>query len=140
DLWLLILRTIYELLTFFGLRKKRRRWGTVYDSNDKQPLDPVMMELIDADSGSILEQAITDLTGRFGFLDRVGKFLIRARKTHYQFPSTKITGQSDGVYDNLYHGEVIEVKESGDVLSPNVPMDPLAFDWNQKDKQRIVKF
>ncbi len=139
DVWWIFLRAIYELLTIFGLRKKRRPWGTVYDSDNKQPLDPVLVHLIDAQTKKVLEQAITDITGRFGFLDKPGKYIIDVKKTHYSFPSQKITGTSDGIYDNLYHGGIIE-SSGGGVLTPNIPMDAQAFDWNQQDKQRIFKF
>lgn len=139
DVWWLLLRQLYGLLTIFGLRKKRRRWGTVYDSQTKQPLDPAIVELVEVGSGKIVEQCITDLTGRFGFLDRPGKFTISAKKTHYAFPSKIAAGKHDGIYDHLYHGEVIIIQSASSVLTPNVPMDQLAFDWNQQDKLRLVK-
>ncbi|MDR3643006.1 MAG: DUF2341 domain-containing protein [Candidatus Doudnabacteria bacterium] len=134
------LRFWYGLLAVLGLRKKRRRWGTVYDSNSKQPLDPVIVELVEVNTKKVIEQSISDINGQFGFLDRVGKFLISAKKTNYRFPSQNITGQTDLIYENLYHGEEIVIKRETAVLTPNIPMDPMAFDWNQQDKLRIVKF
>ena len=140
DVWWALLRFWYGLLGVLGLRKKRRRWGTVYDSRSKQPLDPVIVELIDYNSKRVVEQSISDINGRFGFLDKVGKYFISAKKTNYLFPSKIITGGTDIIYENLYHGEVITVNDKKDVITPNIPMDPLAFDWNQQDKLRIVKF
>ncbi len=122
-----------------GLRSKRRYWGTAYDSESKQPLDPVIVELVDQKTGKTLEQNITDMHGRFGFLDRPGTFVIRATKTNYRFPSQNILGQTDLMFDNLYHGEPINITAEGEIITPNIPMDPMAFDWNQMDKQRIVK-
>jgi len=139
DLWLHLLQFFYGLLTTLGIRSRRRRWGTVYDSKTKQPLDPVIVELVDAATGKTVDQSITDLYGRFGFFDRPGKYFIRAKKTHYSFPSKDILGSQDGIYGNLYHGEMIEVLKGGVVLTPNIPMDPEEFDWNQQDKQRLVK-
>ncbi len=139
DLWLVILRLWYALLTLLGLRKKRKPWGTVYDSQTKQPLDPVIVTLFDAISGQKVDQVISDLAGRFGFLAQPGRYIITAQKTHYLFPSKNIPGNSDGIFANLYHGEVIALASETDVVSPNIPMDPLAFDWNQQDKQRLVK-
>ncbi|HVY67852.1 MAG TPA: PA14 domain-containing protein, partial [Patescibacteria group bacterium] len=140
DLWLYLLRLLYALLGLLGLRLKRRYWGTVYDSKTKQPLDPAIVELVDAASGRMVDQAITDMEGRFGFLDKLGKFYLRVRKTHYSFPSKLVTGRSDGVFDQLYHGEILSLAQAGKLLSPNIPMDQEAFDWNQKDKQRLVRF
>src|SRR4029079_8789506 len=101
--------------------------------------DPVIVTLVDAFSGRQVDQAISDLAGRFGFLANPGRYIIKAEKTHYLFPSKNIPGFTDGIFENLYHGEIIEIRPGVDVASPNIPMDPLAFDWNQQDKQRMVK-
>lgn len=140
DLWLVLTSFINGILTTLGLRTRRRLWGTVYDSKTKQPLDPVVVDLIDAKTGKIVEQSITDMAGRFGFLDRPGTYILRAQKTHYEFPSKTITGPVDGMYANLYYGGTLELLASGSVLAPNIPMDAEAFDWNQMDKKRIVNF
>ncbi|MFA5991389.1 MAG: PA14 domain-containing protein [Candidatus Doudnabacteria bacterium] len=139
EIWLRILQWLYALFAAAGLRKKRRYWGTVYDSESKQPLDPAIVDLIDPQSGKVLEQNITDMHGRFGFLDRPGKFIIRSAKTNYRFPSQIILGKTDLVFDNLYHGEQLEISSDKGIITPNIPMDPMAFDWNQMDKQRVVK-
>ncbi|MCL5008768.1 MAG: carboxypeptidase-like regulatory domain-containing protein [Patescibacteria group bacterium] len=138
DLWLLFLQLFNAFLTAIGIRAKRRYWGTVYDASSKQPLDPVIVELVDAKTGKVVEQNITDMHGRFGFLDRPGTYSLKASKTHYRFPSQLVVGRVDGIFDNLYHGEEISVQKAGDTITPNVPMDPLDFDWNQMDKKRVV--
>jgi hypothetical protein len=139
ELNLILLRLIQNFMAVLGLRRKRRYWGTVFDSTTKQPLDPVVVELRDAKTNQRLEQAITDMTGRYGFLSREGAFTIMARKTHYRFPSQDAATQNDLTFDRLYHGEPISVGSS-DVVAPNIPMDPLASDWNQQEKQRFMKF
>ncbi len=139
DAWLGLLGFIQGILTSLGLRKRRRYWGTVYDSMTKQPLDPAIVELIDPDTGMVIQQSITDLLGRFGFLDKPGKYYIRAKKTHYSFPSKEISGSGDGIFQDLYHGEILSLNPSQSLLTPNIPMDPLEFDWNQQDKLRLIK-
>ncbi len=139
DIRFWLLKLIQWLQSLLGLRRKKRYWGTVYDSQSKQPLDPVMVELFDATTGKKLEQAITDISGRYGFLANQGHFRITAQKTHYQFPSQKISGNNDQIFDNLYYGTEFNL-DANTVIAPNIPMDPLGFDWNQMDKQRIVKF
>ncbi len=140
DLGLMFLSFFDWILTSLGIRKKRRHWGTVYDSWNKQPIDPALVELIDEITGKVIKQSITDISGRFGFLDYPGKYRIRASKTHYQFPSRLITGSTDSIYENIYHGEIITISEKNDLITPNIPMDPVAFDWNQQAKQKIIKF
>ncbi len=139
NFWLIFQRFIYSLLTLLGLRKKRKVWGTVYDSQTKQPLDPAIVTLYNALNREKIEESITDLAGRFGFLGGPGKFYLTAEKTHYRFPSQNVTGANDGIYEQLYHGEIFEISPQSDVWSPNIPMDPLAFDWNQQDKQKLIK-
>ncbi len=140
ELGLVLLRLLQNITTFFGLRKKRKYWGTAYDSVTKQPLDPAIIKLINAQTGKVVETVITDLAGRYGFLVVPGQYYITAEKTHYLFPSKKILGDTDGIFDNLYHGNIISIYTPTDIVTPNIPMDALAFDWNQQDKQSKIKF
>ncbi len=138
----LLLSVVNQILPFFYLKKRRRYWGTVYDSDTKQPIDPAIVRLIDFNTNKVLEEAITDLYGRFGFLDKPGTFRITSEKTHYAFPSFKVFTSPDGIYDHIYRGEpiVINQSEAPSVISPNIPMDSLIEDWNQQAKQKYVKF
>lgn len=128
-----------RFLVFFQLREKREYWGIVYDSATKQPLDPVKVILVYADTGKVESSCITDLEGRYGFLARVGKFKILVQRTNYIFPSKIIQGEKDGIYSHLYHGEFFVLDEASEVVAPNIPMDPVSADWNQKAKQRLVR-
>lgn len=139
---LLIPTRIWSLiLTAFGLRKRTRPWGTVYDSVTKQPLDPAYVVLQDLE-GKEVATCITDLDGRYGFLVQTGSYRLLANKTNYEFPSKKLVGRTkDELYQDLYFNEIIEIKE-GDVITKNIPMDPLKFDWNEfaKRSQKRMKF
>ena len=142
DLILVFLRIWSFILIFFGLRKKSRPWGTVYDSITKQPLDPAYVILQDLE-GNEIATAITDLDGRYGFLVPPGKYKIIAHKTNYSFPSIKLKGKtSDELYVDLYFGEEIEIKEGEEVIAKNIPMDPIKFDWNEfaKKDHKLMKF
>ncbi|MEI8224259.1 MAG: hypothetical protein WCG20_04035 [bacterium] len=124
------------LLTFFLSRKKTR--GVVYDSNTKEPLDPVYVSVVDATTGQEVATAITDMEGRFGFVLKKGSYKIVVNKTHYQFPSVKLAGKiSDEVYDHLYFGEVFTVNDEEEVVTMNIPMDAVGTDWNQQEKRRM---
>ena len=131
------LRVLNNFLVFFSLRKTEQFWGIVYDSVSKQPLDPVIVKLLYTD-GREVETCVTDLGGRYGFLAKPGKFKIYARKTNYVFPSKYANGNDDGIYENLYHGEFFVLDKDSEVVGPNIPMDPIKFDWNQKAKLGVI--
>ena len=139
---LIPLRLWSLLLAAFGLKRKNRPWGTVYDSVTKQPLDPAYVTLLD-ESENEVKGSITDLDGRYGFLLTAGRYHIRAGKTHYRFPSTKLSGKtSDALYRDLYFGDDIDVRGEGDVVFRNIPMDQEGFDWNefQKGERKLTQF
>ena len=131
------------LLAALGLKKRRRPWGTVYDSVTKQPLDPAYVTLKDME-GNEITSGLTDLDGRFGFVvPQPGTYTIFANKTNYVFPSQKLVGQDhDELYRDLYFGEYFRVDDAGGVIYKNIPMDPEHFDWNEfaKKQQNLMKF
>jgi len=142
EMFLIPLRIWGLLLTTFGLKKRNRSWGTVYDSVTKQPIDPAYVTLRDM-SGKEVASSITDLDGRYGFLVGPGKYIIEAQKTNYSYPSAKLAGkESDEMYNHLYFGGEIEVPEGGLVINKNIPLDPLRFDWNEftKGKNKLMSF
>jgi streptogramin lyase len=143
ELWLLPAKLFGLLLGALGIRRKNRPWGTVYDSVTKRPLDPVYVSLINTETNKEVAGAITDIDGRYGFLVLPGKYRIEARKTNYIQPSVKMKGKSfDEVYNDLYFGEDILITEEGQIITKNIPMDSLSFDWNEfaKTKMNVNRF
>jgi len=125
------------LLSFLGIRRRYKPWGVVYDSATKQPLDPAYVSLLDA-TGKEIASSITDLDGRFGFPVSPGLYTITVGKTHYIFPSGKLSGRTnDELYPNLYFGEQISVTEQGQVITKNIPMDAEGIDWNEQAKKEM---
>ncbi len=142
ELFLIPARLWALLMALFGLRKRNRPWGTVYDSITKQPLDPAYVVLQDA-NGDEVSTSITDLDGRYGFLVSPGTYKLVANKTNYVFPSVKMAGQTgDELYNDLYFGDLITVTQEGEIITKNIPMDPLKFDWNEFAKQdkKLMRF
>lgn len=122
-----------NLLAFVVYRRRRREWGTVYDSKSKAPIDPAYVELF-TEGGKKVDEAITDLDGRYGFVVPEGRYTMQVRKTNFTFPSKKLApGAADTLYRNVYVGGTIEVDNA---IVHDVPMDPVAFDWNQYEKIR----
>jgi len=128
-----------SIFVFLGLRKPRKFWGIVYDSVEKKPLDPVMVKLVSADGLKEVQNCITDISGRYGFLVEPGTYKILAQKTHYRFPSQLSSSPSDGFYEDLYRGELFNLVDNSEVVAPNIPMDPIKFDWNQTAKDSYIK-
>lgn len=138
DLWLILARLMGLFFGIIGLRRKNRPWGTVYDSITKRPLDPVYVSLIDLETGKEIANAITDLDGRYGFLVVPGRYGIETTKTNYSSPSMKMKGKTfDEVYNDLYFGGEIKIEKEGEVITKNIPMDSLSFDWNEFTKHKM---
>jgi hypothetical protein len=135
ELFLIPLRLFGLLLIALGIRKRGLSWGVAYDSVTKRPLDPAYITLKNTE-GKEVYSAITDLDGRFGFLVEPGIYQLQASKTNYSFPSKKLAGKSsDELYADLYFGENIIVKTSGETIAKNIPLDPIKFDWNEYAKK-----
>lgn len=130
------------LLAGLGFKKRQVPWGTVYDSITKQPLDPAYVVLTDLD-GREIATSITDLDGRYGFLVPAGNYRLKAHKTNYEFPSKKLFNRTrDELYSDLYFNEIITILKDGEVITKNIPMDSVNFDWNEfaKKDQKLMKF
>lgn len=123
----------------FGIRRKRQPWGVVYDAVTKRPLDPAYVTIHTADGKQVAE-SITDLDGRYEFFLPSQQYAMMAHKTHYQFPSTHLRGRArDEVYDNLYFGENFTTQPN-EVITRNIPLDPVEFDWNEFEKNAQGQF
>ncbi len=60
------------LLSLFGLKRRRKPWGVVYDSITKRPVDLAVVRLIDQKTKKLVETGVTDAQGRFSFLATPG--------------------------------------------------------------------
>ena len=143
DFLLIPIRLWSLLLGAVGLAKRKKPWGTVYDAVTKQPLDPAYVVLRSSE-GVDVATAITDLDGRYGFVAPApGTYTLVANKTNYAFPSLKLVGHDhDELYRDLYFGEHFTIATAGEVVTRNIPMDPLKFDWNEfaKRDQNLLRF
>ncbi len=138
EIFLIPARLFGLLMGALGIRRKQREWGTVYDSVTKRPLDPVYVSLIDTETNKEAASAITDIDGRYGFLVLPGKYKIVVKKTNYISPSIIMKGKLfDEVYNDLYFGEDITITEEGQIISKNIPMDSMSFDWNEFAKTKM---
>jgi hypothetical protein len=129
-------RLFQLLFSWFGVGRKKT-WGVVFDSMTKQALDPVVVSLKDA-TGKVIQTSITDMEGRYGFVAVPGLYSLEAHKADYVFPSEKLFGKnSDGVYNDLYFGGTFQVLEEGEIITKNIPLDAINFNWNEYEKNRL---
>lgn len=124
NLWYYIVRLLIWLRgLIFIFRKKRQRWGLVYDSVTKQPIGGAIVRLYHED-GRLIETEVTSQTGTFSFLPVVGRYRLLVTKPGYVFPSVKITSRDDGEYRKIYRGEIISVTARNAVVNVSIPIDP----------------
>ena len=135
-----LLRFLFlQPVLFFG-RGKREKWGVVYHSLSKMPVDLAIVRLIDVVSGKILQTKVTSSDGRYYFVVNVGKYRLEVKKGNFVFPSGLLNGiQVDGMRADIYHGENIEVSQKGSVLTANIPLDPAGEKIKTPARLRWIK-
>ncbi len=110
-------------LLLLGYRK-REKWGQVYNALSKLPVDLAVVRLLDAESNKVVQTKVTDKEGRYAFVVEPGKYKIEVQKANFSFPSNLLLGyKSDGRRPDIYHGEIIEVKEDDSTITVNIPLD-----------------
>ncbi len=125
----------FQPLLLFG-RKKRKTWGQVYNSLTKLPVDLALVRLLDGKTKKVLQSRVTDIQGRYFFITEPGNYVIEVTKPGFSFPSNLLQGiKSDGKLLDIYHGESVDVTESGIGITPNIPLDPAGA---HKTPRRIV--
>lgn len=116
---------LFQPLMFFGW-KKREKWGMVYNSLNKLPIDLAVVRLIDVKTGRLVQSRVTDMKGRYIFDAKPGEYRITVNKDKYNFPSLLLKDfKTDGQRVDIYHGETIRVDENSMILTVNIPLDPL---------------
>jgi hypothetical protein len=123
---------LWQLLTqpFLYFSKKKRKWGVVYDSLTKLPIDLAIVRLFDVETKKLIETKVTNLEGKYLFIvDFNRKYYVTAAKPGYDFPTKIMAAEiKDKEYDNLYHGEEFQIgkeKESDQgFITYNIPLDP----------------
>lgn len=107
-------------------RRKRAKWGRVYDTLTRNPIDLAQVRLVDATNNRVVQSRVTDSHGRYIFFADPGTYRIEVEKGSFVFPSLLLAGeQADGPYLDIYHGEPIRVTEDNTALVANIPLDPV---------------
>lgn len=118
-------------------RRKRKKWGVVYNAFTKLPIDLATVRLLDAKTKKIVQSRVTDIKGRFLFIVDPGEYLIQLTKNGFTFPASLLDGKKeDGEFLDVYHGEPIKVTAENTVVTPSVPMEP--SDKKEKVPWKII--
>ncbi len=116
-----------SLAQFFGLRKKSKPWGTVYDSKTERPIPFARVEILN-DQSRKLQSIIADADGRYGFLiadmEPETKIELRAYQNGYTFPSEVESSASKILYPHVYHGGFFNALQG--LNNFDLPMDPIS--------------
>ncbi len=105
-------------------RRKRKKWGMIYNALSKQPIELAIVRLLQAKANVVVQTRITDAQGRFAFQVPPGEYRIQVAKPNFVYPSVFLKdAHEDGEWLDVYHGETITVREET-ALTPNIPIDP----------------
>ncbi|HLD81669.1 MAG TPA: hypothetical protein VJA22_00495 [Patescibacteria group bacterium] len=108
----------------FGKPKPFDSWGTVYDFLTKKPLSWSRVSLFQYETKRLLDVVYTDVSGRYTFHVKPGKYFLDVRLPQYTFPSLLSEKREyDEPYSDLYHQEVIEIAQDEDVITYDIPLD-----------------
>jgi len=119
-------------------RKKRKQWGVVYNSLSKMPVDLAVVRLVHAQTGKVIRTRVTDREGRFVFVADPGIYRIEVKKPGFIFPTVHLREEKeDFQYLDIYHGEIIQVKEKARPITVNVPLDQIAA--AEKPKGLVIR-
>ena len=115
---------VEPLLLFF--RKKRKKWGVVYDSLSKLPIGLALVRLYDKKDNKLVQTKVTDRDGRYLMIVKEpGRYYLSVSKPDYEYPTRYLSEEKqDTKYIDLYHGEEIEVKAAEGAITANIPLDP----------------
>jgi uncharacterized membrane protein len=118
---------------------RRRKYGVVYNSLTKQPIDLAIVRLYSNKTNKLVTTKVTDTKGRYSFVAEPGEYYIKIQHKDYIFPSD-ILGQRirDLDYADLYYGASITITNVEPAINLNIPLDP-----NFKvetDKKVLTKF
>ena len=106
-------------------RRKRQKWGVVYNALSKQPVDLAIVRLYRQEDGRLVQSRVTDNLGRYNFLAAPGRYYLTVTKPKFSFPSQYLkTAKEDAKYLDLYHGQTVEVTGEKASLTLNIPIDP----------------
>jgi len=108
---------------FRAFKRRKKGYGTVFDSATGKPVQLAMLSLRDL-HGQIVRTAVADNIGRYRLLAPRGEYYLNVGKPGYTFPSKRVTKDKNrSVYENILPSPHIQIQDYG-VMTKNIPLDP----------------
>jgi parallel beta-helix repeat protein len=110
------------LLFFWRFAKpaKPKSWGTIYDQENKKPIAGAIVRIYDQKFGRLLDTAISDRNGKFGFLVGASSYYLTAEAKGFLFPGTAKSTKRD------YIGGVVTVGEKDKSVAYDIPLKKMS--------------
>jgi hypothetical protein len=114
---------LYTQPLLFLARGKKKKYGVVYNSLSKMPIDLAAVRIKDS-TGKILQTKITDMQGRYYFLMDKGKYSLETTKEGFAFPTSLLIGQTQDLpFEELLTSPGLNLDNEATVAR-NIPLDP----------------
>lgn len=135
------LRFLFLQPVFLLGRRKRAKWGVVYNTLTKLPVDLAVVRLIDVKIGRVAQSRVTDREGRYAFFADAGLYRLEVNKEGFVFP-TKILQEfkEDTGFLDIYHGEPVHVDDKYVALTVNIPLDPVGAAEKTPKRLAVERF
>lgn len=119
------LRYLFTSPLLLIARRKRKKWGIVYNSLTKKPVDLAIVRLFSRKTNKLIKTQVTDKEGRYQFIVPKGGYYITVTKPEFVFPTSYLEFKnSDADYLDLYHGDTVNITSEGQSIALNIPLDP----------------
>lgn len=119
------LRFLYLFLALFGLKKRGKPWGIVFDSYTKKPIKNAIVRIYDLEFNKLKETQLTDSLGRFGFFAPPGEYYVKVVKPGYIFPSKVSAAVYQGASVICYQGgKIVRLRGEAVAINIYIPLDP----------------
>lgn len=132
------------ILDWFGVRRKKKSWGRVYDSITRKGVDLALVRLYNEQTGKLAATIITNSLGRYNFQPKPGTYAISVIKEGFIYP-TQILAKCgirrahkiDTKFFNRYLGQSINITGRDDFLNIDIPIDPVTKEFSFFLKTKI---
>lgn len=119
----------------FNRKKKGDDWGTVFDSETKQPIQGAVISLIDQ-TGHVVDTSISDSQGRYGFLPNPGTYTIHVFKDKHEIQTDRA---EDSLYGKVYNGCTLSILQD-QIENINISLKNTQVDWHDFARRKIFSF
>lgn len=130
---------LYLWFVGFIRRRKKGKWGIVYDAMTKNPVSGAIVRLY-TEGDKLTETDVTSGSGIFSFLPPLGRYRLQIAKPGYNFPSGVIRERQDGEYSSIYLGGIFEINQKRPVVDFSIPIDPRSYEQITKLKTKLRVF